>query len=114
MSVSPQAPEKSGADPATSKPPPRAGKSSVSAAAALAIIGGYQRLISPLLGPRCRFFPSCSTYAGDAIQQFGLARGAWLALRRIARCHPLSAGGADPVPENYRWWGAGSDGSKQA
>jgi hypothetical protein len=79
----------------------------------MALIGGYQRLLSPLLGPRCRFFPSCSTYAGDAIQRFGLARGAWLAIRRIARCHPFSAGGVDAVPEYFTWWGRGPGGSQQ-
>ena len=90
-----------------------AAKTTVPAAAATALISGYQRLISPLLGPRCRFFPSCSAYAGEAIQRHGLARGAWLAVRRIARCHPVSAGGVDPVPECFNWWGVGPDGSQQ-
>jgi putative membrane protein insertion efficiency factor len=64
----------------------------------IALIGVYRRLISPLLGPRCRFHPSCSEYAIIAIRRFGAARGSWLALRRIARCHPLNAGGIDEVP----------------
>ena len=62
------------------------------------LIRGYQRAISPLLGPRCRFYPSCSQYAFEALETHGLFKGLWLALRRIARCHPLNAGGFDPVP----------------
>ncbi|TXH05645.1 MAG: membrane protein insertion efficiency factor YidD [Nevskiaceae bacterium] len=59
----------------------------------------YQRLLSPLLGPRCRFHPSCSQYAAEAIERFGPWRGGWLALRRLSRCHPLNPGGIDPVPD---------------
>jgi len=81
------------------------------AAAVTQAIRGYQRFISPLLGPRCRFHPSCSTYAEEAIQRFGLARGSWLAARRIVRCQPLCAGGFDPVPDQYRWWGRDQDSS---
>ncbi|MCX7059576.1 MAG: membrane protein insertion efficiency factor YidD [Gammaproteobacteria bacterium] len=62
-------------------------------------IRAYQRTLSPLLGPRCRFHPSCSHYALEAIERFGVARGSWLAISRISRCHPLNAGGLDPVPE---------------
>ncbi|HEY7928933.1 MAG TPA: membrane protein insertion efficiency factor YidD [Steroidobacteraceae bacterium] len=62
------------------------------------LIRGYQLLVSPLLGPRCRFHPSCSHYALEAIDTHGAARGTWLALRRLLRCHPLHPGGYDPVP----------------
>lgn len=65
----------------------------------VAPIRAYQRTLSPLLGPRCRFHPSCSHYAIEAIERFGALRGTGLALARIARCHPLNAGGHDPVPE---------------
>jgi len=62
------------------------------------LIRGYQLLVSPLLGPRCRFHPSCSQYAIEALGQHGSLRGGWLALRRLSRCHPWHAGGYDPVP----------------
>ena len=62
------------------------------------LIRGYQLAISPLLGPRCRFYPSCSHYAMEAIETHGAARGTWLTVKRIARCHPLNDGGFDPVP----------------
>lgn len=58
----------------------------------------YRVAISPLLGPRCRFMPSCSAYAIEAIEQHGPARGLWLGARRLARCHPFCDGGYDPVP----------------
>ena len=58
----------------------------------------YQRFISPMLGPRCRFAPSCSQYAVDALRTHGAARGLWLTVRRLARCHPFNPGGYDPVP----------------
>ena len=63
------------------------------------VIRAYQYFISPLLGDRCRFYPSCSSYAIDAIQSRGLFYGIYLVLRRILRCHPWSQGGFDPVPE---------------
>jgi hypothetical protein len=66
--------------------------------AVLVLIAGYQRWISPLLGQRCRFHPSCSAYAQEAIGAHGLVRGGWLALRRLGRCQPFHRGGYDPVP----------------
>ena len=61
-------------------------------------IAGYRRFVSPLLPPRCRFSPSCSEYALTALAEYGAARGLWLAVKRIARCHPFNPGGYDPVP----------------
>lgn len=62
------------------------------------LIRGYQLLISPLLGPRCRFYPSCSAYAVQALQVHGAVCGSWLAARRLGRCHPWNSGGVDHVP----------------
>ncbi len=63
------------------------------------IIRGYQIVLSPLMGPHCRFYPSCSCYAQTALQRYGVIKGGWLGLRRILRCHPWHPGGVDPVPE---------------
>ena len=76
---------------------------SLSARAATGLISGYRRYISPFLGPRCRFYPTCSAYAGQAIELFGMLRGGWLAMRRIVRCQPFCEGGVDPVPEQFNW-----------
>jgi uncharacterized protein len=65
----------------------------------MAAIRVYQWTLSPLLGPRCRFYPSCSCYAHGAIERHGAWRGGWLALKRVLRCHPFHAGGYDPVPD---------------
>ena len=66
---------------------------------ALWLLRGYKRFISPLLGQRCRFYPSCSDYTMQAIERFGVLKGCWLGALRIGRCHPLNPGGYDPVPE---------------
>ncbi len=62
------------------------------------MIRGYQRHLSPFLAPACRFTPTCSCYADEALEKFGVFKGGVLALRRILRCHPFCAGGVDPVP----------------
>lgn len=62
------------------------------------LIISYRRYISPLFPPSCRFQPTCSQYALDAIQRFGIYRGGWLSVKRICRCHPFHPGGYDPVP----------------
>ncbi|MFM7170405.1 MAG: membrane protein insertion efficiency factor YidD [Cyanobium sp.] len=64
----------------------------------LALIRTYQQWISPLLGPRCRFIPSCSAYAVEALQRHGPWKGGWLSVRRLSRCHPFTPCGCDPVP----------------
>src|SRR5260370_2102820 len=84
--------------PARSAPP----KGTVPARLLMLPIKGYRRFISPLLGPRCRFEPSCSAYALAALAEYGAARGLWLAVARIARCHPFHPGGYDPVPARKR------------
>ena len=75
------------------------GFSKVTAQLMIAVIGFYRRWFSPLLGPRCRFIPSCSAYGLEAIQRHGPWRGGWLTLRRICRCHPFTPCGCDPVPD---------------
>lgn len=62
------------------------------------LIRAYQLALSPFLGANCRFHPSCSSYALEALERHGALRGSWLALRRLARCHPWHPGGYDPVP----------------
>lgn len=66
--------------------------------ALISAIRFYQKGISPLTPPSCRFHPSCSQYGLEAVQRYGAARGSWLTLRRLARCHPFCKGGYDPVP----------------
>lgn len=70
----------------------------VVANAAMSAIHAYRWLVSPMLAPSCRFFPSCSAYAIEAIDRHGVATGSWLATKRLCRCHPWSPGGHDPVP----------------
>ena len=70
----------------------------------LRLLSGYRRFVSPLLGPRCRFAPSCSAYAVAAVEQHGAGRGSWLTLRRLLRCHPFHPGGHDPVPPVRPSW----------
>ena len=64
----------------------------------LAALRGYQYAVRPILGANCRFYPSCSDYAREAIESHGALRGTWLAVRRVGRCHPWHPGGYDPVP----------------
>jgi putative membrane protein insertion efficiency factor len=65
---------------------------------AIGLIVVYQRCVSPLLGPVCRYEPSCSEYTRQAVEKYGVTRGAWMGMKRIARCHPFHQGGYDPVP----------------
>ena len=65
---------------------------------ALFFLRCYKRLISPLLPPMCRFEPTCSVYTMQAVEKYGVLRGVWLGVRRLARCHPFNPGGWDPVP----------------
>jgi uncharacterized protein len=64
----------------------------------LFMLRAYQYAIRPMMGANCRFSPSCSAYAHEAVERYGVAKGAWLAARRVARCHPYHPGGYDPVP----------------
>jgi putative membrane protein insertion efficiency factor len=68
----------------------------------VAIVGGYRLLLSPWIGSQCRFEPTCSAYALQALEQHGAVGGSYLAARRILRCHPWCAGGFDPVPASFR------------
>lgn len=82
--------------------------------AALILIRAYQLLISPALPPACRFYPSCSEYAREAVETWGIIRGMAMAVRRLARCHPLGGHGFDPVPTHKcRVSGAGCQGGKR-
>jgi putative membrane protein insertion efficiency factor len=68
----------------------------------VALIRAYRAVIAPSLSPRCRFVPSCSAYALEALTTYGALRGSWLTVRRLARCHPFHRGGVDPVPPAQR------------
>lgn len=89
--------------------PERVAPPGLAAAAAAKLVRAYQLLISPVLGSRCRFHPTCSEYAREALQRFGLLRGGWLTIRRIVRCQPFCDGGFDPVPERFSWAGGGAE-----
>ena len=75
-----------------------AARSGMMQAATLALIRFYQRFLSPLLGSNCRYYPTCSHYTYQAIEKYGVHKGGWMGMRRIARCHPWHPGGFDPVP----------------
>ncbi|MFK5634298.1 membrane protein insertion efficiency factor YidD [Ornithinimicrobium sp. LYQ103] len=77
---------------------PRGERRSTSALPLVWLVQLYQRTISPLLGPVCRYYPSCSAYSVTALERFGPLRGLWLTVRRLGRCHPWAAGGVDHVP----------------
>lgn len=66
------------------------------------LIKGYQKYISPMMAPHCRFTPTCSQYALESFQRHGVVRGLILSTKRILKCHPFHAGGVDPVPDNQR------------
>ncbi len=65
---------------------------------AVVVVRGYQYVISPMLGHHCRFYPTCSEYTCQAIERYGIAKGSWLGIKRISRCHPWQPGVVDPVP----------------
>lgn len=62
----------------------------------------YQKIISPMIGPNCRYQPTCSHYAADAITEWGIFKGSWFAIKRICRCHPWGGSGHDPVPKRMK------------
>ncbi|MBG9769221.1 MULTISPECIES: membrane protein insertion efficiency factor YidD [Bacillus] len=68
----------------------------------ITLIRGYQKFISPLTPPTCRFYPTCSQYGIEALKTHGALKGGWLTIKRIMKCHPLHPGGVDPVPEKKR------------
>ena len=77
-------------------------KASIPAKAMILLVRLYQKVLSPWLGPRCRFHPSCSNYCIDALKQRGMVYGLWLGFKRICKCHPFNLGGYDPVPEREK------------
>lgn len=64
----------------------------------LLLLGFYRRFISPLFGPKCKFYPSCSLYMIEAVERYGVIKGVWMGAKRLVRCNPFSRGGYDPVP----------------
>ena len=77
----------------------KSAKPSLLSRSLLALIACYRYLISPMLGPHCRYTPSCSVYAQQAISTHGALKGSWMGFKRVCRCHPLHDGGYDPVPD---------------
>ncbi|WP_232819885.1 membrane protein insertion efficiency factor YidD [Aliidiomarina celeris] len=75
----------------------------------IGLIRLYQLIISPLLGPRCRFVPTCSEYSIRAIRKFGVIKGSWLSIRRISKCHPGNPGGFDPIPGDEHLYDLSND-----
>jgi hypothetical protein len=75
----------------------------------ITLIKFYRYCISPLMAPSCRYSPTCSEYAIEAIERFGMVRGSWLAMRRISRCHPWHEGGHDPVPASMLTFNSSKD-----
>jgi putative membrane protein insertion efficiency factor len=69
----------------------------------IAFLKAYRLLVSPLYGDVCKFYPSCSAYALEAVSFHGALKGSWLTVRRLIRCHPWSLGGYDPVPHTHEW-----------
>jgi uncharacterized protein len=69
----------------------------------LFLIKAYRCGVSALLGPHCRYYPTCSAYTQEAIERYGALQGGWLGLRRVFRCHPFHPGGVDPVPDVPKW-----------
>jgi putative membrane protein insertion efficiency factor len=74
------------------------GQSAMFARPLIGLVRAYRRWISPALPPACRYIPTCSAYAEEALQKYGAVRGSWLAIRRLLRCHPFGGSGYDPVP----------------
>jgi putative membrane protein insertion efficiency factor len=81
----------------------RAARLSIAQRALLSLLALYRAVLSPFVGGGCRFVPSCSEYAHDAVVEHGAARGGWLAARRLSRCHPLGSFGLDPVPPRSKY-----------
>lgn len=95
---------RSGTDPVRAVPAIARGVWNLPRFLLMGLLMAYRKTISPLYGPVCRFFPSCSAYALEAVTVHGAVRGTWLAVRRLTRCHPWNDGGVDHVPPGHRIW----------